>query len=328
MKISLTPKERDAVGTFLSVLDRNMQSADRYNEILDHKTPVQEQKGEMPIVKLDPAPYLKDPFGLKVKPEPLKEKGWSLFYDAYEPHEGFVYDELAIDPETFKETTRFGFFETRFPFLALAQDGKTWMSVTPHEINTMEQQIQEAHGKVLTFGLGLGYYAFRCLEKENVSSVSVIERDPTLIAFFKERLLPFFPHPERFRIIEEDAFHYAGAMKKEHYDYAFVDLWHLPEDGLPMYIRMRGLEKKSPATTFGYWVEPSLLSLLRRAVLILLQEEMAGSTDEDYDFASNESDALINSLHKLLKKNEIHSSRDVHALLGDESLKEIALRLR
>jgi hypothetical protein len=54
---------------------------------------------------------------------------------------------------------------------------------------------------------------------------------------------------------------------------------------------------------------------------------MAGSTDEDYDYAANGSDALINSLHKLLKKTELHNAQDVSMLISDESLKKIALRL-
>lgn len=327
MKINLSTAEKEKVRKLLEVFNRNLEKADRYNAILDQKTPVQEAKNPLLIHEIDPAPYLADDFHQKVKPEALKSKGWSLFYDHYAPNEGFVYDELLIDPLTFGETTRFGFFTSAFPFLALAQDGRTWMSVTPHEINTMKKEIGEAHGKVLTFGLGLGYYAYECLRKDNVTSVTVIEKDPTLIAFFKERILPFFPHKEKLRLIEEDAFHYAAGMAKEHYDYAFVDLWHLPEDGLPLYLRMRSLEKKSPATTFTYWVETSLLSLLRRAFLILLQEEMNGSKDEDYDFAASESDALINKLHRVLKKESFVSSGQIIAALSDDSLRKLSYRL-
>lgn len=327
MNITLTPGDKAKVETLFKIFDANMADADRYNEILEKKSPVHEQKGALPIALLDPKPYSADDYYQTVKPEALKSHGWTLFYDAYEPNEGFVYDELSIDPLTYKETTRFGYFTTRFPFLALAQDGRTWMSVTPHEINTMQSQINEAHGKVITFGLGLGYYAYETLKKANVSEVVVIEKDPTLIAFFKERILPFFPHQEKFHLIEEDAFHYAARMGKDHYDYAFVDLWHLPEDGLPLYLRMRSLEKKSPATAFSYWVEPSLLSLLRRAFLVLLQEEMAGSSDEDYDYAASESDALINKMHRLLKKTSLRSYADILQLMSESSLRELALRL-
>jgi hypothetical protein len=327
MKISLTNADREKLGGLFSVFDRNMEKADRYNQILEKKTPVQEAQSPLPIHEIDSRVYLDDDYHQKVKPQAFASKGWTLFYDHYAPHEGFVYDELAIDPHTYEETTRFGFFTSDFPFLALAQDGRTWMSVTPHEINTMRSQIAEAHGKVITFGLGLGYYAYECLKKADVTQMVVIEKDPTLIAFFKERILPSFPHQEKFKIIEEDAFHYAGRMGKDHYDYAFVDLWHLPEDGLPLYLRMRSLEKKSPATTFSYWVEPSLLSLLRRAFLILLQEEMNGSRDEDYDYAATESDALINKMHRVLKKETFTSYPQIVNFLSDESLKKLGLRL-
>jgi hypothetical protein len=327
MKITLSLADREKLGKLFDVFDRNLEKADRYNAILDKKTPVHEETSPLLIHEIDPKPYLSDDYHHKVKPDALLEKGWSLFYDHYAPNEGFVYDELLIDPKTYDETTRFGYFSSDFPFLALAQDGRTWMSVTPHEINTMKSQIAEAHGKVITFGLGLGYYAYECLKKDNVSAMVVIEKDPTLIAFFKERILPYFPHQEKFKIIEEDAFHYAARMGKDHYDYAFVDLWHLPEDGLPLYLRMKSLEKKSPDTTFAYWVEPSLLSLLRRAFLILLQEEMNGSKDEDYDYAATESDALINKLHRVLKKETYATYQSIVDFLADESLRKLAYRL-
>lgn len=327
MKINLNNADREKLGGLFSVFDRNMEKADQYNAILEKKTPVSQSKSPLLIQEIDPTPFLHDDYHEKVKPTAFQSKGWSLFYDHYAPNEGFVYDELSIDPHTYEETTRFGFFKSEFPFLALAQDGRTWMSVTPHEINTMKGQIDEAHGKVITFGLGLGYYAYECLKKANVTEMVVIEKDPTLIAYFKERILPFFPHVEKLRIIEEDAFHYAARMGKDHYDYAFVDLWHLPEDGLPLYLRMRSLEKKSPDTTFSYWVEPSLLSLLRRAFLILLQEEMNGSKDEDYDYAATESDALINKMHRVLKKESFASYQQIVDFVSDKSLKELGLRL-
>jgi Predicted spermidine synthase with an N-terminal membrane domain len=327
MKLHFSSAEKARLQTLFETFDQNMADADAYNAILEKKTPVHESKSPLLIHQIDPKPYEKDDYYQIVKPQAFQSKGWTLFYDRYEPNEGFVYDELSIDPKTYKETTRFGFFTTAFPFLALAQDGRTWMSVTPHEINTMQNEIHAAKGKVITFGLGLGYYAYEVLKKADVSSVSVIEKDPTLIAFFSERILPFFPHPEKFHIIEEDAFHYAEKMAKDHYDYAFVDLWHLPEDGLPLYLRMRSLEKKNPQTTFSYWVEPSLLSLLRRAFLILLQEEMNGSSDEDYDFAATESDALINKMHKVNKSLTLSSYDEVLNVLSDASLKNMALRL-
>jgi hypothetical protein len=328
MKISLSSSDLAQVQNLFRIRDKNMERAERYNAILDKKGLVQESTSPLLIHEIKPDAYLADPFYQQVHPEEVREKGWHLWNSGYAPHEGFVYDELSIDPNTFAETTRFGFFETAFPFLAIEQNGSTWMSVTPHEINTMTDSFKEVHGKAITFGLGMGYYAFMAANKKDVSSITVIEKDPTVIALFKTHLLPFFPHPEKIRLIEEDAFHYARSMAKEHYDYSFVDLWHLPEDGLSLYLRMRQLEKYSPETEWVYWVETSLLSLLRRAVLVLLEEEIAGSKDEDYDYAATTSDLIINQLHKLLKKKEIKTFLDVHDLLSDASLKALGSLIR
>lgn len=328
MIIKLNEIEKQRVQTLFSVCKDNMKKAEKYNSLLDKKTPVHKQAGFLPIQELDPSVYENDLFYVKVKPQEDVQGKWRLFYSSYEPSEGFVYDELAIHPEKgYQEDTRFGFFSKRFPFLAIEENHQTWMSVTPHEINTMKDSLAEVHGKAVTFGLGMGYYAFMAAQKENVSSITVIEKNPTVIALFKERLLPFFPHPEKIRVIEEDAFHYASAMKRESYDYSFVDLWHLPEDGLPLYLRMRSLEKKSPATQWVYWVETSLLSLLRRAFLFLLEEEMSGSRDEDYDFAANTSDLIINKMHFALKRKNVLTYEDVLTLMSDEELKKLSYSL-
>jgi hypothetical protein len=328
MKISLSSSDLAQLQHLFRVRDQNMSKAERYNAILDKKGLVKESTAPLLIHQIQPDAYRANPFYQQVHPEDVREKGWHLWNSSYAANEGFVYDELSIDPTNFEETTRFGFFAEPFPFLAIEQNGSTWMSVTPHEINTMADSLKEVHGKAITFGLGMGYYAFMAAMKENVSSITVIEKDPTVIDLFKRYLLPFFPHQEKIRVIEEDAFHYARSMVKEHYDYSFVDLWHLPEDGLELYLRMRRLEKYSPDTEWVYWVETSLLSLLRRAVLVLLEEEIAGSTDEDYDYAATTSDLIINQLHQLLKKKEIKTFLDVHDLLSDSSLKGLASLLR
>ena len=117
----------------------------------------------------------------------------------YEPNQGFVYDEISCDDKYFEERTPFGFFAKRFPFLALDENNTTWMSVTPHEFNTMEKPIAEAHGQVITLGLGLGYYAFMVSNKDNVSKVSIVEMNPKIIDIFKKRDSSFFPSSRKNR---------------------------------------------------------------------------------------------------------------------------------
>jgi hypothetical protein len=141
------------------------------------------------------------------------------------------------------------------------------MSVKPNEVETMKAPLASSHGKVLTLGLGMGYFTFHASQKANVDSVTVVERDPDVISLFKEHILPQFPNKEKIRIIQADAFVY---MEKElpqtRFDYFFADLWHDPSDGLPLYLRLRRMQKQLGGTDWDYWIEPSLLSSLRHMV--------------------------------------------------------------
>lgn len=277
-------------------------------------------------VKLDPGPYLNDPYVKNVHFHKETLGDWCLGSSLYEPYEGFMYDELVIKPENnYQELTPFGFFTEPFPFLEVKQNGVTWMSLTPHEINTMKDAVDEAHGKVITFGLGLGYYVYMAAIKDNVSEVVCIEKDPKIIALFKRFILPQFPHKEKIHIIEDDAFRYARHMKDGEFDYVFVDIWHLPTDGLDLYLNFKKIFKDYTKNPINYWVEKSLLTLYRRAILILFDEERQGSTEEDYDYAATPSDLLVNRLHNKLKNVKIDSYDDLVQFLSEDSLKTIII---
>ena len=146
----------------------------------------------------------------------------------------------------------------------MLEDGNEWMTLTPVDLDTSEEAIEGAHGKVITFGLGLGYYAYMVSEKDNVDSITVIEKSENAIRLFEKYILPYFSHPEKVRVINSDAFEYAEReMPNEEYDFAFVDTWRDASDGAPMYERMKKLEGLNPKTEFSYWIENFLISRLR-----------------------------------------------------------------
>lgn len=359
MKITLSPTEEKKVREIFATKEMNMKAAEAINTYLDSEDPRSSKassylfydKGESSqdafnkvfkklskaddslikgyamdkAIEIDPTPFINDPYYklIHFHDETLGE--WTLHNNAYRPFEGFVADELTILPkDNYKEITPLGYFKRSFPFLEVTQKGVTWMSLTPHEINTMRDDVNKAKGKVVTFGLGLGYYALLASLKEDVSKVDVVELDSSIITLFKKYILPQFPHQEKINIIQEDAFKFASSLKDGQYDYLFDDIWHLPTDGLYLYLQMKNiLKNKMKKTIVSSWVEKSLLTLLRRAVLILLEEEMNGSEEEDYSFAASSSDLLINSLHKKLKKKEIASYEDVISLISDTSLKAL-----
>jgi len=221
---------------------------------------------EKAVKLLDPADYESDPYYVNIAVKGAKRGKWELCTKSYAPYEGFVYDDiLCLDDHV--ELPRIGFFEKRFRFAAVLENGIEWMTITPNEINTMRAPVSQARGKVLTYGLGMGYFAYMAHRKDGVESVTVVERDPDVISLFKEFILPQFDRPEKIGIVRADAFEHAGKiLPTSDFDFVFVDLWHDVSDGLDMYFRMKKKERLSPHIEFTYWIERSLISALRRMV--------------------------------------------------------------
>ncbi len=325
MKITLSKEDIKEFQKYLTALDETIFEADYFNDILFNDPIISNNKHPYKISKLDPEKYLSNPYYQTIKSRKGRKGDILLTYDKYLPRQGFVYDEISLNGKHFRESTPFGYFEKEFKYLAIKENDKTWMSVTPHEINTMKEGIDEAKGNVITLGLGLGYYAFVVSNKENVNKVTIIEMNEKIIDLFKKEILPLFPHKEKIEIIQTDAFKFLDEQFDA--DYLYADLWHMPDDGFPMYAKILQKESKHPNTKFAYWIEKSMLALLRRALIILLDEEIDGSTDNDYLNESSLSDHLINQSHFILKNKEIKSIKDINNLLSFKSLKTIVLQM-
>ena len=204
----------------------------------------------------DPAVYEADAYFQAVKPAIGAKEGVDLVYERIEPMELFVADDFCQD-RAGRILPQLGWFDQAFDFPALREDGLVWMTVTPNEINTIQPAVRRSCGKVLTYGLGLGYYAFHCLMKKDVRSVTVVEKNPAVIEVFTKHLLPFFPRKEDLHIVQADAFDYAeNVMPYEGFDTVFTDLWHDVADGLPLYKQMKALE--TPGPNYLYWIEKTL----------------------------------------------------------------------
>ncbi|MGM9637865.1 MAG: hypothetical protein ACI3YK_07790 [Eubacteriales bacterium] len=213
----------------------------------------------LPMVhRLSVRDYTCDPYYRGVPVFPKAFGRWRLETKRYKPYEAFVCGESDLLPNG-RLIPKIGFFEEEFRFPALLEDGREWMLITPNEIETMKGPISDAFGNVLCLGLGMGYYAYRVSEKENVGSVCIVERDSTLIEMVKCLILPQFSHPEKIRIVCSDAFDFAKKnLPDGNFDFVFTDLWHDPSDGVELYQQMKNLERLSPRTVYSYWIEKTL----------------------------------------------------------------------
>ena len=229
-------------------------SADERILIRDYLTPS--------VRILDAARYTDNPYYVNIRIPEIKKGRWELRKERYPAYRGVIAADIVFDG--FREIPPLGFFKEDFEFPAVLEDGNEWMTLTPVDLDTSDEAIDRAHGKVVTFGLGLGYYTYMVSCKDNVESITVVEKSEDVIALFNEYILPQFSHPEKVRVVCADAFEYAEhVMPSEHFDVAFVDTWRDASDGAPMYERMKRLEHLSPDTEFLYWIENFLISRLR-----------------------------------------------------------------
>lgn len=72
---------------------------------------------------------------------------------------------------------------------ALHRGGDVWMSLTPLEVESQALGIAAARGHVVIMGLGMGWAAAECALDPQVTAVTVIERDPDVIALHRELAL-------------------------------------------------------------------------------------------------------------------------------------------
>ncbi len=251
---SLTKKDA-IVGLLSEIFALDFEKNEDRRIIMDYLTPS--------VRILDKTKYENNPYYKNIKLDNLKDGSWEIKIEEYKPYQAVICDDMIIN-EDFSEVPPLGFFTESFSFPAILENGNEWMTLTPVDLDTCEEAIAAARGKVVTFGLGLGYYAYMVAQKEDVESVTVVELSADVIKLFKTHILPKMENGHKIRIVNADAFEYAeNVMPSENFDLAFVDTWRDASDGAPMYERMRALEKYSKNTRFLYWIENFLRSRLR-----------------------------------------------------------------
>ncbi|MCI8590280.1 MAG: hypothetical protein HFE77_06165 [Clostridiales bacterium] len=210
------------------------------------------------IRKRDPDVFLQDPYYQSICVPEMKTDRWQFKMMEIKSYEAFVCGDLKCLADG-KIQPQLGFFEKPFRYPAVLENGREWMTITPNEIVTMAKPVKEASGRVLTFGLGLGYFAYMTARKSTVDSVTIVEKDQEVIDLFERFILPQFETPEKIKIVHADAFQYAkDEMQKGSFNFVFTDIWHDPSDGVDAYMQMKKFETKLPAASFSYWIEETL----------------------------------------------------------------------
>ena len=102
---------------------------------------------------------------------------------------------------------------------------ETWMSLSPHELESQEFVCRHAAGNTVVMGLGMGWVALNLVLRKEVSHVTVIERDPEVIDLYhRSGAAEGVPADSlsKMKIIEADAL----AWRPESpVDFLYADIW-------------------------------------------------------------------------------------------------------
>ena len=175
----------------------------------------------------------------------------------YEPCEFCVLDEMKMGADLLRKFS-VGMFDDLTCSYVLKEGDTVWMSINPMEMKTAEKGIENASGNVLVFGGGLGYYPFMVSLKENVKSVTIIEKDPIVFQILHDLILPQFPN-KKVQIVEADAYEYIDNLDPEKYNSVYIDIWPDNVSGFDDYKRFVKYEDDYPSVHFDYWLEDSIL---------------------------------------------------------------------
>ena len=257
-------------------------------------------------------PYLK-----KLKNVSFTKNDWSLSEKKLEAYSLFPYQEEYHYASNYLLKMSLAFFDKDFIYPSISLFDNEWMSLNPYEIRTMETPILIARGKVLTLGLGLGYFAYMAHLKDEVKEVHIVEMDRGLIDLFNEYLLPLFDYPEKIHIHKADAFRFIENIKDGDYDCIFSDLWHDVSDGITMYLKLKSKFNSFRYTQCSYWVEGALVTYLRTLVIGVMRDEYY-QIDNDYN-------ELQQFIKDRLKDRRISNSYDLDALLNIKGLNNLLI---
>lgn len=270
--------------------------------------------------ELNPSIILDNPYIKRLKDQKAIRNDWSLKNTVLKANTLFVTSETTID-KNLKEITPLGYFSKDIEVPAVFENHRIWMSIVPHEIFTMQKAINESKGKVLAYGLGLGYFPLMAVMKDDVKEVVVVEKEQEPIDLYLKCIAPSFKESSKIKIVKMDAFEHASKVKDGEYDMIFADIWHDAEDGLELYSEFLKYFDAFKKSIVSYWIEETILTYARRILEILLIEKEEGAIDEWYKDAQSKEDALINKIYWASKhrinQNELLSSNFVRSILRD-----------
>lgn len=210
-----------------------------------------------------------------------------------------ISDREMMEDE-YSAVPHFGLLEDRLSVPVIINGDRT-ICVTPYELNSYREDIEKMSGDVAVIGLNLGYFVYMIHLKNEVTHVTVIEKQQEYIDYFYKYLLPQFDHPEKITVIH--------GSYQDHLDVA-ADQYYLDDLGgrekrLASYMAMKAFEGKTGKPVY-YYNENSCLDDLKVQLMlrIMTPDFVEWMKDADYQkmiqenhLDSVQTDRFFDALH-------------------------------
>ena len=279
MHIQVTPTIKDYLNRLKinnSKIELN-DFLDGYVDIKDEKAAIKElkQAGEQDDIKslfIEKKDYINNPYLKNISFKDIKLKDFS--YETVTIEKGYLFNIDEIQDDKNKELNDYMIlraYKQDTDMMFLKQGKQEWMMASISEFRTNDPYAKKAHGNIITFGLGIGYFIYMASLNENVKSITVIERSKEVIELF-DQIKDQFPN-KKINIINGDAFDYFNEQCLKQFDYIYVDIYQNNVDGRIMIEKL--LEQYLPPyDSCNFWIENSCLSIVKSLIFIYYYEQV------------------------------------------------------
>ena len=275
------------------------------------------------VSEIQDNPYVKD-----IDFKDRRSGDFEFRYHSFMPYELDIYDIPRKIIEYDVDIPRISCFTEKVEYPVIFQNSikSTWMSVSPNEINTMKQPIRNAKGKVLTLGCGMGYFAYMASLKADVESITIVEREQSVIDLFTSFILPQFKTKDKITVIKDDAIEYMMNLEDGLYDYCFADIWIGVMDFEP-YIETKEVCKRFRKMRMEYWIEDAFGILLSSHIYIEMLKAFSNNmnvplgnmNDNEFPIPENEK-KLADYVARLVENVEIERPEHIDYYLTPRNI--------
>ncbi len=217
---------------------------------------------QWPSLFLSKKEWEQSPYHKNISLDLIKDTHFSYEKNKIAGRELFNVDAIQKDPNReLNDWMKLRAMDSNFEAIYLFQDDQDWMIDAPSEASTNNVPASKAHGKVLTFGLGIGYFIYMAMLNPNVKEITVVENSEEVIAMFQRFLYPQFPQEIPLHIIQGDAYNYFNEEFMKDFDYSYTDIWLSSQDGLQIIEKLLQ-QYVPPFENSDFWIEDSCFEIM------------------------------------------------------------------